>query len=137
MSKIHPSLFLRCALLGDAAASGATGFLMFAGAGFLTELLGLPETLLRVAGIVLIPYAAAIAYLGTREVLSRWIVWAVITANAVWVADSTLLLVSGWVSRTIFGTTFVVFQAVVVAAFAEAQFIGLRRAERAIAAAIA
>ena len=34
--------FLRLALLADAAASGATGLLAFAGAGILNGLLGLP-----------------------------------------------------------------------------------------------
>jgi hypothetical protein len=129
MSTVHPSAFLRYAILGDAVASGATGLVALAGAGFLTETLGLPEALLRGAGLILIPYAAAIAYLGTRPILSRWAVWAMITANAVWVVDSALLLLSGWVSPTFLGAAFVIFQAVVVGGFAEAQFVGLRRAE--------
>ncbi len=53
--------FLRLALLGDAAASGATGLLLATAAGPLAPLLGLPEPLLRSAGLVLLPYAAAIA----------------------------------------------------------------------------
>ena len=57
--------FLRFALLADAAVSGATGLLAFAGAGILDGLLGLPTELLRYAGLSLIPYAAIVAYVGT------------------------------------------------------------------------
>ena len=58
MSIFRPSTLLRYALIGDAVASGATGLLMAGGSGLLAGLLGLPEELLRVAGLVLLPYAA-------------------------------------------------------------------------------
>ncbi len=127
MSYSRPSNLLRFALIGDAVASGTTGLLMALGAGLLTGLLGLPESLMRIAGLILLPHAAVIAYLGTRERLSRGAVWGVIAANAVWAAGSVLLLLSGWVNPTAFGYVFVVFQAVVVAGFADAQYLGLRR----------
>src|SRR3712207_141385 len=98
---------------------------MVLGGGFLTGLLGLPEPLLRYAGLILLPYAAIIASLGTRESLSRSAVWAVIIVNAIWVVDSVLLLLGGWVAPTALGYAFVIFQAVVVAAFADAQYLGL------------
>jgi hypothetical protein len=127
MSSFHPSTFLRYALIGDAVASGATGLLTALGAGFLAPLVGLPEALLHGAGLILLPYAAIIAYLGTRQSLSRSAVWTVIVVNAMWAADSALLLLSGWVAPTALGYAFVIFQAVVVAVFAEAQYFGLRR----------
>lgn len=123
----HSSSFLRAALLGDAVASGATGLLMALGAGFLSGLLGLPEGLLRWAGLLLLPYAAVIAYLGTRERVSRAAVWAVIAINAAWVMDSVILIVGPWVHPSGLGYAFVIGQAVVVAGFAEAQYVGLRR----------
>ena len=55
MSYSRPSNLLRFALIGDAVASGATGLLMALGAGLLTGLLGLPESLLRIAGLILLP----------------------------------------------------------------------------------
>ncbi len=130
MSSFSPSPLLRYALVGDAVASGATGLLLALGAGALAGLLGLPEALMRSAGLILLPYAAVVAFLGTRATISRRAVWAVIAVNGVWVADSLILLASGWVSPTALGYAFVLAQALVVLLFAEAQCFGLRRAGR-------
>lgn len=127
MSSLSPSTLLRYALIGDAVASGATGLLLALGAGALTQLLGFPEPLMREAGLILLPYAAAVAYIGTRETMSRRSVWAVIALNAIWAADSMILIVSGWVSPTMLGYAFVLAQALVVIIFAEMQYFGLRR----------
>jgi hypothetical protein len=119
--------FLRFALLADAAASGATGLLAFAGAGMLSGPLGLPTQLLVYAGFSLLPYAAIVAYAGTRLTVSRPAVWAIVAYNTLWAVDSIVLLVSGTVAPTGLGYGFVVFQAAVVAGFAALQVIGLRR----------
>lgn len=124
---IHPSPFLRFALLGDAIASGATGLLLAAGAGLLANVLGLPEPLMRYAGLFLLPYAAIVGYLGTRPTLSRGMIRAIIIINAAWAVQSVFLLVGGGVSPTMLGTAFVVAQALVVAGFAEAQWLGMRK----------
>ncbi len=115
---------LRVALLGDAAASGATGLLMAAAAGPLAPLLGLPEPLLRGAGLVLLPYAAFVAWLG-RPVPG--LVRAVVAVNLLWAADCVLLLASGFVAPTGLGIAFVLLQALVVLGFALAQWAGLRQ----------
>ena len=86
---------------------------------------------MRAAGLILLPYAAAIAVLGTRAAVSRRAVWAVIAVNGVWVADSLILLASGWVSPTALGYAFVLAQALAVLVFAEAQYFGLRRSRTA------
>lgn len=120
--------FLRLALLGDAAASGATGLLLTAAAAPLTALLGLPEPLLRGAGLVLLPYAAAAAWAGTRIAPPRWAVHVAVVVNLIWVADSVLLLAFGRVAPTWLGVAFVLAQAAVVLGFGVAQWIALRRA---------
>ena len=125
--------FLRTVLLADAIASGATGLLMIAGAGLLDGLLGLPVALLREAGLVLIPYVVFVAWVGTREAISRSAVQAIIVLNVLWVAGSIGLMVSGWVAPTMLGTAFVIAQAVVVGVLAELQVIGLRRSTAAAA----
>ena len=81
----------------------------------------------RWAGIALIPFAALLAFLATRERLARPVVWAVIVANAVWAVDSILLLFVGWIEPTVLGVPLIVAQAAVVAVFAELQWLGLRR----------
>jgi hypothetical protein len=130
---VNSTPLLRLALLGDAAASGATGLLLAAAAAPLSGLLGLPEGLLLVAGLVLLPYAAAVAWLGSRAAPSRGLVRAVVAVNLVWVVDSLLLLAFGpafaGLVPTALGVAFVLAQAAVVAGFAAAQWVALRRAE--------
>jgi hypothetical protein len=128
MRNFTPSPLLRQALLADSVTSGACGLLMLIGAGLLAHL-GLPESLLRVAGGVLLPYAALVAWLGTRETVSRVAVWAVILGNVVWAADSLLLLSGHFVEPTRAGSVFVILQALAVGMYAALQLIGLRRSE--------
>jgi hypothetical protein len=124
----HHSTFVRRILVADAAISGATGVLMVAGSGFLEGLLGVSSGLLRYAGVSLLPFAFAVAWLARRNDLSRAGVWAVIAANALWALDSVVLLFTGWIAPTMLGYTFIVFQAAVVAGLAELQYVGLRKA---------
>jgi hypothetical protein len=121
------SPLLRLALLIDAVATAATGLLMFAGGSTVAPLTGLPPALLYYAGLLLLPYAAAVGYLASRVSAPRVCVWAVIAGNAAWTLDSLLLLVTGWVAPTPLGYAFVIGQALAVAAFAELQYVGLRR----------
>ena len=127
MSTLHPTPFLRNVLLLDAAASGATGLLLISGAGLLDGLLGLPVALMREAGLILVPYVAFVAWVGTRETITRGAVWAIVAANALWAIASVGLLVSGWVAPTALGCAFVIAQAVVVALLGELQYAGLKR----------
>ena len=122
-----PSPLLRKALLADALLSGITGLVLLLAAGPLATLEGLPVGLLRWSGIILIPFAAFVAWLGTRERVQRPLVFAVVACNALWALDSVLLLVTGWVEPTILGEVFVLGQAAMVAVLAELEFIGLRR----------
>ena len=121
------SRFLRLALLADAAATTATALLLVLFSTPFESLLGLPAAFSRAIGFGLLPYAAIVAYLGTRQQVSRGAVWAVIICNLIWVVDSALLLMGSWIDPTPLGVTFVIAQAIVVAAFADAQFLGLRQ----------
>jgi len=128
MTAIQSSTFLRRVLLLDAVSSGAMGVLLLAASGALAGLLNLPEELLSEAGLVLVPFALAVGFIGTRTQLSRICVWAVIAINAVWAIDSVVLLFTGWVQPSLLGYAFVIGQAAFVAVMAELQFIGLRKA---------
>jgi len=125
--------FLRRALLADAAVSGAAGVLMAAGAGALQEMLGVPAQMLRVAGLILIPYALELILMSRRYSLPTPAVWAVIATNIAWALASVLILVTGTVHPTALGYAFILGQALAVAAFAEVQYVGLRKATRVVA----
>ena len=128
---MNRNTFLRYALLADAVASGATGLLLIAGADLLTGLLGLPVALMREAGLSLVPYVALVAFVGSREAISRPAVQAIIALNVLWVVGSIGLLMSGHVAPTVLGTAFVIAQAIAVGVFAELQVVGLRRTQAA------
>lgn len=130
MSSFANWSLLRLALLADAIASGAMGILLAPVAAPLADWLGLPVALLREVGLILIPYAALLAWLACRPATPRLPAQIVVAGNVLWVAASLLLLVSGLVSPTALGTAFVIGQALMVAIVAEAQFIGLRRRQR-------
>ena len=132
---IHASVLLRRALQLDAVASGTMAVLLTFGASALAPLLNLPESFLRSTGLFLVVWAALVGTLGTRETLSKAIVWAVIISNAVWTIDSLALLATSWVTPNLLGTAFIAMQAVAVGVFAELQFMGLRRSETAVATA--
>src|SRR5690349_13722819 len=103
---------LRGALVVDAVISGATGVLLAVGAGWLGDLLGLPQELLRYAGVSLLPFAALVGYIGTRETPSRASVQGVVVANVAWVVASVALLFSGQVTPNTLGVAFVLVQAI-------------------------
>lgn len=131
---INPSLFLRRALQADAIFSGASALMLVLGAGLFASLTNLPETFLHNTGLVLVIYAALVGYLGTRGIVSKAAVWAVIAVNVIWAIDSIILLVSGWVSPNLLGQALIVMQAIAVGVFAELQFIGLRKSASTAAA---
>ena len=131
---IHPSVFLRRAILADATFSGVSALLLTFGAGALVPWLDLPEALLRETGLFLIAYAALVGWLGTRQSMLKAVVVIVIAGNAAWTIASIGLLFSGAVTPNLLGEAFVAAQAIAVGAFAELQYIGLRRSGGALAA---
>lgn len=98
-------------LVVDALTCVVTGALLVSAAGFLTTLLGLPEALLRYAGLVLFP-CAALMFVASRT-LNRFLVWTVIIGNFAWVAAS--LVVALAFDPTALGIAFILAQALVVA----------------------
>jgi hypothetical protein len=130
---INPSMFLRRAILADAIFSGISALLLTFGGGALAPLLNLPEALLRETGLFLIAYATLVGWLGTRSSMPKVLVAIVIAGNAAWTLASVALLFSGAVTPNLLGEAFVVMQAIAVGAFAELQYVGLRRSGGALA----
>jgi hypothetical protein len=133
MTEAKTAVFLRRVLYADAISSLAMGGLLIAGAFLLGGVLSLPEALLREAGIVLLPFAAFVLLVASRAAIPRLAVWIVIGLNALWVIDSGLLLLTGWVTPNALGYAFIIGQAGVVAVLAELEYFGLRRASTAAA----
>ena len=131
---IHPSQFLRRALLADAVFSGIAAVLLTADAGALASLLDLLEALLRETGLFLIAYTALVGWLGTRASVPKALVIIVIAGNAAWTVASFALLFSGAVTPNLLGEIVVAAQAIATGAFAELQYIGLRRSGGTLAA---
>lgn len=126
--------YLRNIVHADAIMSGAAGLLMLAGAPLLAPLLDLPVGLLRWAGFALIPWTVLLVVLARRETMSRIMLFDVIAINALWVAASIGILLSGAVSPNFLGYAFVVAQALAVGVLAELQFLAYRRGGRQMAA---
>ena len=131
MNALQPTPMLRNALLLDGLLSGVTGLLLVLAAGWLGAFLELPRLLLLVAGSALLPFAALLVWLSNRAEISRQAIWAVIAVNALWVIDSLLVLVIGWVSPNLLGYAFVIAQALAVALLAELQWFGLKHSQAA------
>lgn len=112
---------LRTALLVDAVASGAAGLLLVLAADLLTGWLGFPVPVLRGAGLLLLPFAAFVGWLGRRGGDPLPAVRAVVALNAAWVLASFAVLVGPWFAPTALGIAFVALQAVLVGGFAVAQ----------------
>jgi hypothetical protein len=128
----HPS-FLRRVLIADAVSSAGMGVALLLVAGYVDELLGLPAAFLESAGLALLPFAAFVLYIATRPSLARAAVWAVVVLNAIWVVDSLLVFVTGWLAPTLLGAVFIIAQAIFVGVLAELEYFGLRRSVKAMA----
>jgi hypothetical protein len=128
MTAHQRSRLLRGSMMADAVISGATGLLLAGGAGTLAGWLGVPEGLMRYAGLSLLPFAVAVLYLARSPEPPRAGVRTIIALNIAWAAASILLLLSGAIEPTTLGMAFVIFQAVVVAGFADLQYLALRKA---------
>jgi hypothetical protein len=114
----------------DAVVTGLVGLGAIAGSGTLAGWLAAPAPLLIVIGAVLFAWALLAWATAARPVISRRFAWASVILGAIWVIDSALLLVTGWLPFTPEGWWLIAIVALVTAGFTEAQYIGLRRLAR-------
>ncbi|OEU88254.1 hypothetical protein DB35_17950 [Streptomyces abyssalis] len=122
-----PSDLLRTSLRVDGWSTAAFGVVMLAGSGWFGGLLGLPATWSVPFGIAMLGGAAALGLIaGYPEIPSR-LAALVVVGNALSCVAMLLLAFTDVVALTGLGTAFVVVGALVVAVFAEVEFIGLRR----------
>jgi hypothetical protein len=131
---IRPSIFLSRALLADAVFSGVAAVALTLGAGALAPFLNLPEILLRETGLFLVAYTELVGWLASRSTVAKALVLLVIVGNAAWTLGSIALLFSGAVSPNLLGQIFIVAQAIATGAFAELQYVGLRKSGETVTA---
>jgi hypothetical protein len=122
---VHPSPFLKFALLLDAVVSGATGLLQLAAADLLATMLDLPRAGLLATGEFFIVYALALLAMATRGRLWSGLVMVVVLGNSLWSLGCLALLLAGVLAPSALGIAFVLVQAAAVAAFAALQWRGL------------
>lgn len=126
----HNQSLLRRAFALDAVATGGLGLALAIAAEPLQSWLGLPVGLLREAGFICVAFAAFLAYVLTRPLVSQGMARFAIGVNVIWILASFGLLTSGWVQPTMLGTTFVIAQALAVVVFTELQYVGMKRVLR-------
>ncbi|MEU4546127.1 hypothetical protein [Nonomuraea dietziae] len=119
--------FLRLALVADAVVTGGNGLIYLLAAGPVGDLLGPDTGLLRGIGAFLLVYGAAVGFLSTRADISRGATKAVIALNIIWTLGSVAAVATGLLEFTMVGAVWAIAQALVVAAFAELQIMGLRK----------
>jgi hypothetical protein len=119
-------LFHRAVLL-DLATGIPTAAVLLAGADALAPLLGLPATLLRGAGLVLLPFLLLLVATLRQARPHKFAAWSIIEINLFWVLGSFWLLLAGGYAPTATGSAVVVVQALAVLVLAALQFAGWRR----------
>src|SRR5262249_11866513 len=122
------SNLLRLALRADAIFCIATGAIGLVAAQSLSAILGIqPPLALSILGMLVILYGAFLCYAAVQAPISRRIAVAAMVLDAIWVIDSVVLLVAGWLPLTSAGMWTIGLLAVVVAVLGELTFFGLRR----------
>ncbi len=119
----HP---LRLSLRADALVCAVFLPVLVLGAGFLSGPLGLSNTLLVTAGLILLPCAVLMWWSSTAPTVRTGAVSAVLLINVLWVLGSVGVVVLA--SPTPLGVAFVLVQAAAVAAILAAEALTLRRA---------
>jgi hypothetical protein len=130
MSIFESPRFLRNVLIVDAASGAASSLLHLLGAGALAGLLGIPHGVLVTSGALLLLFVAAASYVALCDPIPRPLVSMLIAANWAWVIASAALFYLDASTLTQLGKAYVIVQAVAVAALAELEWMGLRRAPR-------
>ena len=122
------SQLLRRTLQANAVFSGLTGVFLLAGAGPITAFLGLKAPIiLIVVGIATLLGAISLFLIAARPSIDRRAGMMYALIDSAWVIASIVILLTGWVPLTTGGKWAVGLVAVIVAIFAELEFLGARR----------
>jgi hypothetical protein len=112
----------------DAVGVVAFGVVFALGAEALSAHVGLSAVVLRAIGLVMLPFAALIAWITVRGASSAG-VWFVIVANSLWVVGWLALVALGVLATTTLGVAFLLGQAAAGALVTGLEFVALRQRE--------
>jgi len=133
MDMIPMTRLLRLTLTADAAVSGAAGLLLTLAPDTVGSLTALPATLLLVAGLVFLPYAALCAWLARRDAVSRALLWVLAGGNLLLAVECAALPLLGLVAPSAMGLAFLAIIALTVAVLGQLYLTALRRAASPVA----
>ena len=115
-------------VLIDAIATAGSGVLMLAARGILYPFFGLTSSmLLDIVAVTFIAYAAAIAVVAARPVISRAALMTIVGVNVASVVASVAILIAFWADFHPVGRVLIAAVALIVEAFATLQFAAARR----------
>lgn len=118
---------LRRVLWFDAISGVGTGVLQVAASGPLSQMLGLPEPLLRASGVAIFAFVALAAWLAMQRTPLRIGLAAIVVGNFLWSIGCLWLALGGAAGATALGVGYLMVQVIVVAVLAELQWMGLRQ----------
>ncbi len=120
---------LRTALRANTVFSLLSGLVFTLDSAALANLTGIqPPLVFILVGLPLAVYGLLLWMLASQSELNPNLIRGVIIADAIWVAGSIVLLLSGWLPLTAAGKWLVALLADAVAVLAVLQYLGLRRA---------
>lgn len=129
MRTVYPSPLLKTALVADAIVTGAAAVLQLTAASRLSELLGLPRTLLFESGAFLVAYTVLLIVLARSTRVSSAVIAIIVLGNIAWAAACVGLLIRDALSPSEVGVAFVIMQSVAVLVFATLEYLGLKGSE--------
>ncbi|MGP3949459.1 hypothetical protein [Streptomyces sp. 7N604] len=121
---------LRTVLRIDSASTAVMAVVLIAASGALTSPTGMPVAMSVGFGLYQLGGAAALALIAGYPAIPRGLAWTVIAVNALSCIGCLVLAFGDLAPLTGLGVAFLIVGAVVVAVFAELEFIGLRRMVR-------
>lgn len=130
MSIFASPQFLRRVLWADAAAGAASSLLHLLGAGFLSQLFGVPYGVLAASGVALLVFVAFAGYIASCDPIPRGLVSMLIAGNWAWVGACAVIFLLHASTLTPLGQAYIVMHAGAVAVLAELEWFGLRHAPR-------
>lgn len=125
----RPGVGLRATLGLDAILTGINGLAYLAASSVLDEALGMPTSVIRGVGALVLLYAVAVLAVRAPATISRRLAYGVVVTNVVWAVASFAVAIGGWYSPARIGTVWIVTQACAVAGIAALQVTALRRNE--------